>query len=87
MQDRLKNLVDAIVKEHPEILTYYELSSKTGVIDVQLINSAYGMPERCKVEPEIAWNLTYLAIKILATKQSTIDRLEREYQDVISRIR
>lgn len=74
------DLVELIIKKHPEILTYYELSNYTEDLDVRGITKAYGMHERYHTEFKTAVRATYLAIKKMAKRKETLERLTQEYQ-------
>lgn len=85
MQERIIDLVDLISQRHPEILTYYELSNHTQDLDVEGLVRAYALHERYHTGFKTAVKATYLSLKRTARKKETVERLQREYEERISK--
>ncbi|MGV8142683.1 MAG: hypothetical protein ACP5NS_03540 [Candidatus Pacearchaeota archaeon] len=86
MRERIIDLVDLISQKHPEILTYYELSNHTHDLDVECLVRAYDLDERYNTGFKTAVRATYLFLKRTTKKKETIERLQREYEEKISKM-
>lgn len=83
MQNKLSSLVNLISNNHPELITYYELSNRNNALDVSKLVKAYDLDERYKTSLRTAIFATYLSLKRMTKKEETLKRLEEEYQRVL----
>ncbi len=86
MVSRIEDLADRITKEHPSIVAYYELSNHDDSLTVEGLTRAYGLHQWHNVDFRTAVLANYISIKRTAKRKETIQRLEKEYEDKISKM-